>query len=346
MESFTLSGRELFDGFPEPVFWTLGQQLSYWNQAAVRLCRSAGEGPPELGLPAFLSGLPEECCLTQARIAGQIYDIQIQPVSGGWLYVLRMKQTEGVLSRMRIADLMQRMRAPMGSMYAAMQQLDGEEGPMQMLNRNYCRLLRLVEEVELAQQLDGEGFVPAILDLAGLCRSVIRQVQGAAGRQGPTICYEEERGSILVRGEDRLLRHLLYHMLSNAWQAAGAEGSITVRLSVLGRRARLSVSDSGAGMAPAALGTAFDPEETASLTGAGLGLALCQRIAQLHGGSLMLKSGETGTTAACSLPVVRETGGVLCTPSLNYQVEQGIPEVLVALADVLPLEAYDSQEMD
>ena len=347
MDSFILSGREVFDGFPEPVFWTKDRRLSYWNPAAERLCRGAGEMPLEHEeLPSFLAALPEESCLTEGWIAGRHYTIQVRPMNEGCLYLLRPEAAQGGLSQTRVADLMARMRSPMSSMYAAMQAVSGEEETLEILNRNYCRLLRLMEEVELSQQLDGESFLPSVLDLAGLCRDVMRQVQSLARDYGPVIQYEEACGSILVRGEERLLRQMLYQLLSNAWRAAGQEGSVTIQLSLLGRRAVLHVTNTGKGISEAALGAAFDPERAEGLSGGGLGIPICRRIAQLHGGTLMLESGPSGTTATCSLPVVRENGGVLCTPPLRYQVELGIPEVLVALSDVLPREAYASRDLE
>ena len=42
MLSFTVSGQELFQDLPEPVFWTCREKLAYWNRAAERLCKEAG----------------------------------------------------------------------------------------------------------------------------------------------------------------------------------------------------------------------------------------------------------------------------------------------------------------
>ena len=65
---------------------------------------------------------------------------------------------------------------------------------------------------------------------------------------------------------------MLYQLLSNAWRAAGQEGSVTIQLSLLGRRAVLHVTNTGKGISEAALGAAFDPERAEVLFTAHYGL--------------------------------------------------------------------------
>lgn len=99
-------------------------------------------------------------------------------------------------------------------------------------------------------------------------------------------------------GERELTIELLRNLVVNA-QRAGGETPVTVTV----RRDGFDVADRGCGMTPEQIGRAFEPFYRADKSraraagGAGLGLTLCQRIAQLHGGTLTIHStpGE-GTT--------------------------------------------------
>ena len=83
MQTFTLTGQELFNSFPEPVFWTCLGRLTYWNHAAERLCREAGtplEADGELPAPLrLLDG--GEAQAADLRLAGQAFHGLGQPLS-------------------------------------------------------------------------------------------------------------------------------------------------------------------------------------------------------------------------------------------------------------------------
>jgi two-component system sensor histidine kinase BaeS len=87
-------------------------------------------------------------------------------------------------------------------------------------------------------------------------------------------------------------------MTINALQHTPAGGRVRVALAREGRRARLSVSDSGAGISAADLPRVFDRFYRADTArsrvtgGAGLGLAIVKWVAEAHGGQV----------AACSTP--------------------------------------------
>ena len=72
--------------------------------------------------------------------------------------------------------------------------------------------------------------------------------------------------------------------------------------------------------------------------GAGFGLRLARTIAELHGGLMILENDPGhGVRAAVCLPIREERRMRLESPR---PVEHGFDRGLVALADVLPLEAF------
>lgn len=92
-------------------------------------------------------------------------------------------------------------------------------------------------------------------------------------------------------GDRELMIVLLRNLVTNAQRAGGTE-PVRVQMDANG----FSVADSGCGMTPEQAAHAFDPfykadkARTRKAGGAGLGLTLCKRIAELHRGTLAIES--------------------------------------------------------
>ena len=114
-------------------------------------------------------------------------------------------------------------------------------------------MLRMLDSLEFLGTISDEQipFRPQVLDLGGLCADVVRRVQGVSDQIGCTLSLDQRSGNLLVRGEERMLRKMIYQLLSNAIRAAGASGRVVLQLESRGRRwVRLIVSDSGEGFSP------------------------------------------------------------------------------------------------
>lgn len=67
---------------------------------------------------------------------------------------------------------------------------------------------------------------------------------------------------------------------------------------------KVLIKDSGVGIAKEDLEKVFEPFFTTKAKGTGLGLAVCQQIVHLHGGSIHIKSEKgKGTAVAIILPI-------------------------------------------
>jgi signal transduction histidine kinase len=76
---------------------------------------------------------------------------------------------------------------------------------------------------------------------------------------------------------------------------------------------RIAVHDDGAGIRPDVRERLFDPFFTTKSDGTGLGLAVCQKIAEEHRGAIHVATGATiGTTFTLELP--RRFGGIAARP--------------------------------
>ena len=97
---------------------------------------------------------------------------------------------------------------------------------------------------------------------------------------------------------DRLMQ-LLINLMKNGVQAMPEGGVLRVGVEQTGNLARITVADTGVGIPPAALPHIFEPFWTSKAQGTGLGLALCRKVAEEHGGRLQVESAPgTGTTVS------------------------------------------------
>ena len=101
-----------------------------------------------------------------------------------------------------------------------------------------------------------------------------------------------------------VLTQILNSLIANAVEAMPAGGDLGVEAAGLpGGGITIRVTDSGRGMSPDEIETAFGPFFTSKNAGLGLGLPLADRIVTRHGGTLTLGSVEgRGTAARITLP--------------------------------------------
>jgi cell cycle sensor histidine kinase DivJ len=100
------------------------------------------------------------------------------------------------------------------------------------------------------------------------------------------------------------------NLIANALKFTPAGGEVNVLARIKGRDLEIIVADTGVGIAPADLDRLGQPYEqagdvTQQAMGTGLGLSLVRAFAELHGGTMTIKSilGE-GTAVSVRLPVL------------------------------------------
>lgn len=116
----------------------------------------------------------------------------------------------------------------------------------------------------------------------------------------------EARVSTPDFGADRIkLRQALRNLVANALQVQPAGGAVLLELERAGDRIVARVSDAGPGIPRALAKRVLEPFFTTRAQGSGLGLALVERIARLHGGELRISpepSSLGGAAIALTLP--------------------------------------------
>lgn len=110
---------------------------------------------------------------------------------------------------------------------------------------------------------------------------------------------------LLVRGDRAQLKQLFLNIFLNAIQATPAGGRLSVEaLATDGRRAVITIADTGAGIPEENLDRIFDPFFTTKKGGTGLGLSICYSIVKAHQGEIEARSKPgQGTVLRVSLPL-------------------------------------------
>jgi two-component system, cell cycle sensor histidine kinase PleC len=146
------------------------------------------------------------------------------------------------------------------------------------------------------------------LDLSKTLAESLRVVSGRA--QDKSLVLDADiAGNIPVVADRRATKQILVNLLSNAVKFTPEGGRITVRSRTFDDKIVLVIADTGIGIPSqslARLGRPFEQVEsqmTKTYHGSGLGLAIARSLAQLHGGSMRLRSKlEAGTVVRVVLP--------------------------------------------
>ncbi|MDR6501859.1 PAS domain S-box-containing protein [Burkholderia ambifaria] len=148
------------------------------------------------------------------------------------------------------------------------------------------------------------------VDLVRVVRDATRELDATARANGLVLSTEYSMPTCVISADGERVRQILSNLLSNAIKFTPPGGRITVSLTRAGERVRLSVADTGQGIAAEHLPHLFEtfnrPEGAfaSPKRGLGLGLSIVRNIAQLHGGDVVATSAGAGrgTTVTVTLP--------------------------------------------
>jgi len=151
-----------------------------------------------------------------------------------------------------------------------------------------------------------------VLDLRDVLAESVRLVCPGAREAGVQIATELPAVAPGVLADRRRLKQIALNLLSNAVKFTPSGGKVSLRLAFTGRGIEIVVADTGIGMTADQVAIALeafgqvDNHLNRKHDGTGLGLPLCQRFAELHGGSLAIESTPgRGTAITIRLPAGR-----------------------------------------
>lgn len=206
-----------------------------------------------------------------------------------------------------ITDLSHELRSPITRIKVALALVPPDRN-LAVVEKNIQNLEDIITTILEAQRINLQDIdlKREPCRLADLVRECVELTKG----REPSIVFEQADEAVQISGDRGLLKLLLHNLLDNALKYSGtARRPVTVTLGREGGNAVLAIADDGPGIPEELLLKVFEPfvkvaPERGFNSGYGLGLSLCRRIVELHGGTVTLvNEPKGGLRAVVMLPL-------------------------------------------
>jgi signal transduction histidine kinase len=161
------------------------------------------------------------------------------------------------------------------------------------------------------------------VEVGPLVGQVVERVRGRAGLQGVAVEVDVPRPPVVAEADPNQLQQVLYNLLFNALDAQPSGGRVRVVVGVEhqgsgGPVLSVRVEDDGPGLPASIRDRVFEPFVSTKESGLGLGLSICRRIVETHGGQIEAADRDGGgavftvrlplTAASSTSPLEGEVG--------------------------------------
>lgn len=264
------------------------------------LVLSSEEGSPESIERALADGAvdyigrPVSAAMVAARVRGAM----------GRAHLLR---DLGDVRADFLAMLVHDLRTPLTVVQGYVDLLEGGPGGGPEAQARYLRNMQacctqmagLITEILDLYKLDASRIVgePHPVDLATFAASVAGRFAPAASRRGIALAISGTERPLRVLGDAGRLDQVLMNLLGNALKFTPEGGSVTVAVRPVEAEVEVSVADSGPGIPPEEIPLLFErfgqtgQGRQSRAAGTGLGLLICRRVIEAHGGRIWVESG-------------------------------------------------------
>ncbi len=224
------------------------------------------------------------------------------------------------LRRELVANVSHDLRSPIASIQGYLEtiQMKGESISNEELNsyfntvlNNTKKLNRLIDDLFELSKLDAEEVTPNLenISMAELIQDLVHQFKPIAEKKGVLLKAEFPKNpNSLIEADIGLMNRALTNLIDNAIQHTSEGGTVAIATIKSGKDFVLEISDTGNGIPEEDLPFIFDrfyqADKSRSVKqGAGLGLAIAQKIFKLHGADVKVSSIENrGTTFRVAIP--------------------------------------------
>ena len=288
--------------------WFITKPLTQLRQAMVSFSRSASVG--RSAAPGTRKLARDE--IDQLR---EIFDGMAATIAA---QIDSLRRSDNV-RRELFANISHDLRTPLTAVHGYAERLarkpdlaEVERGRyVDIIRRHAAELAILVDQIMELAKLDSAETHPDMKEirLDEVVREAASELETLADEKGLRIEISADRAE--VRGDRTLLRRALHNLLDNAFRESPQGEVITVTVAERhDATVEVAVSDRGPGIAPDELEVIFhrfhrSPGREKQKAGAGLGLAIVSRIAELHSGRVSAENRAGGGAAVrLTLPTV------------------------------------------
>ncbi len=343
---------DLLDMMIQPVFCVRDNFIIRANAPAQQLLLTGGtdirpllEGCAE-DYEAFTGG----CLYLTMTLYGQRLGVCIRRMQTMDVWEVDQPRDSGALRAMALAAVA--LRKPLGSILsdaAALtdSQLDSDARQhLAQLNKGLYQLLRLLGNMADAEHIPAYAHMET-RDVAGVLREIFEKAGTLLEASGVALRYQDLPETIYCQVDRSLLERAVLNILSNAVKFAPKGSQIQASLTRRGRSLRLTIQDSGSGIAQEVMGELFQRYlRQAGIEdgrfGLGLGMHIVQAAAAHHGGTLLVAPGaEGGTRIVMTLAILQGESGRLQSPVFTPDYTGGYDHTLVELSECLPAGLFD-----
>lgn len=218
----------------------------------------------------------------------------------------------GAAARMKdefLANVSHELRTPLTGILAISEALqagtygslaDAMQRPVRLIEESGRHLLSLINDVLDVAKIEAGSFQLELgqVQIDEICMASLRLVREIAVQRRQTVSFSMDPAGIVLEADARRLKQLLVNLLGNAvkFTPEGGQLGLHVRGDAMQKAVTFSVWDNGIGIPADKLPQLFQPfmqvqsEFNRAYGGTGLGLALVQRLAALHKGTVAVYS--------------------------------------------------------
>lgn len=184
---------------------------------------------------------------------------------------------------------------------------------LQIIRNAHNRIHRLIDDLLLLTQTEAQRSTHIVEGVSAnqMVTSLVEDFQEKYTTKGIDLRMELATPDIILRCDPEMMRRALTNLIENAWRYTDTGGQVKVTVSALRGEAKLSVQDSGIGIAASALPFLFDrfyrvdASRSSKEGGSGLGLSIVKAIVESNRGRVdVTSSAGAGSTFTLTVPSV------------------------------------------
>lgn len=230
----------------------------------------------------------------------------------------QLEQVEDMRQKL-VGDVAHELRTPLTVIKGSLEGLmDGVMPPdadtYARIFRQVARMDRLVNDLQELNRIE-EGIIELQIkpvDAIKLLTNLVETMQINFSAKNVVLNLQTPKVPVMMMADEDRFEQVMINLLSNALQATPGGGQVHVQVEKTGGLARVSVADTGIGIAPEHLEKVFsrfyrvDESRSRQAGGSGIGLTVAKKLVEAMNGRIWAESAghDQGTVFTFTLPLV------------------------------------------